>query len=151
MDRNIAFLCKDVARLFVKRFGERSRALGSTGDQWRTLLTLKRAPGISQGTLADMLEVEPITSCRMVDRLEQAGMVERKRDPSDRRAWQLFLTQAAEPVVDQMRAISTSMLGAATTGLTDDEIGQLHSLLEKVRQNLISMENDEMAREVKHG
>lgn len=151
MDRNVAFLCKDVSRLFAKQFGDRSRAVGSTGDQWRTLLAVKRTPGISQGALADKLDVEPITSCRMVDRLEQAGMVERRRDPSDRRAWQLFLTDAAEPVVEQLREIGMAMLDSATADLSGEEIEQLHSLLEKVRLNLIAMENDPMTRQVKHG
>ena len=72
METNVAFLCNDIARLFRKRFCEEVRdtsSSGSTGAQWRALLIVERDQGISQGMLAERLDVEPITECRMVDRL----------------------------------------------------------------------------------
>ena len=72
---NIGFLISDVSRLMRKRFDERARSVGATRAQWKTLVTLARHEGINQGGLADLLEVEPITLCRMIDRLEEACMV----------------------------------------------------------------------------
>ena len=73
---------------------------------------LSRNEGINQGGLAELLEVEPITLCRMVDRLEEAGLVERRRDPADRRAWQLFLTDKSRPLLDELRAIADELIDA---------------------------------------
>jgi hypothetical protein len=81
MSDSIGFLISDVSRLMRRRFDERARTIGVTRPQWRALTALSRHEGINQGQLADLLEVEPITLCRMVDRLEDAGHVERRRDP----------------------------------------------------------------------
>ena len=98
MSDSLGFLISDVSRLMRRRFDERARQLGATRAQWRTLTMLSRNEGLNQGALADLLEVEPITLCRMIDRLEESGLVERRRDPADRRAWQLFLTEKSQAV-----------------------------------------------------
>lgn len=69
MPENIGFLIGDVARSMRRRFDERARKSGATGPQWRTLKILERHEGLNQGQLAELLEVEPITCCRMIDRL----------------------------------------------------------------------------------
>src|SRR3546814_8730695 len=103
MTESIGYIFAGIARLMRRRFDEMSRDTGITSPQWRVLVSVHCNPGINQGTLADMLDVEPITTCRMVDRLEQAGLVERRHDPNDRRAWQIFLTDAAMPLIDGMK------------------------------------------------
>src|SRR3954469_10310566 len=105
MDDNIGLALKEVTQLMRRRFDERARAKGATRAQWLALKMISHSEGINQGRLADFLEVEPITACRMIDRLEEAGMVERRRDPSDRRAWQLFLTEKSRPVIDDLRIV----------------------------------------------
>src|SRR4051812_43636125 len=75
----LGFLMSDVSRLMRRRFDERARKSGATGPQWRTLKILERHEGLNQGQLAELLEVEPITCCRMIDRLEESGFVERRR------------------------------------------------------------------------
>src|SRR3546814_12659793 len=104
-----------------RRFDEMSRDTGITRPQWRVLGSVHCNPGINQGTLADMLDVEPITTCRMVDRLEQAGLVERRHDPNDRRAWQIFLTDAAMPLIDGMKDRASLLNTAALAGLTKSD------------------------------
>ncbi|MBA3896767.1 MAG: MarR family transcriptional regulator, partial [Sphingomonadaceae bacterium] len=84
---NIGFLLHDVARRYRARFDADARELGVTRQQWRTLLHLSFREGQTQAELADRLEVERITLCRMVDRLSEAGLVERRADPQDRRVW----------------------------------------------------------------
>lgn len=140
MENNLAFLCTDLARMFRKRFADAARSVGGTGAQWRALLTLKRHPGIGQGALAEKLDVEPITTCRMVDRLEQAGLVERRRDPSDRRAWRLFLTENAEPVVEDLQEIGSRLIEQTTSVLTKEELETVTRLLAAMRDNLVGME-----------
>ena len=141
MENNLAFLFMDTARLFRKKFAEAARSFGGTGPQWRALLVLEKNPGINQGMLAEHLDVEPITACRMVDRLEQAGLVERRRDPADRRVWQLFVTESAAPVVGNLRAVGGGLIERAASALSPEEAESLKVMITRVRDNLASMED----------
>ena len=114
---NIGFLISDVSRLMRRRFDERARQIGVTRAQWRVLTTLRRHEGSNQGTLADLLDVEPITLCRMVDRLEESGLAERRRDPADRRAWLIYLTPASHPMVAQLRELGDALNEEALDGM----------------------------------
>jgi DNA-binding MarR family transcriptional regulator len=100
---HIGFLLADNSRLARWAFDQQVREIGVTGPQARLLLNLHRRPGENQGFYAEQLEVEPITLCRMVDRLEEAGMVERRRDPADRRAWQLHMTPRSQKIVAKLQ------------------------------------------------
>jgi len=153
MEPNLAFLCNDIARLSRKRFDEAARELKviGTGAQWRVLLILKRYPGINQGQLAERLDVEPITACRMVDRLEQAGLIERRRDPDDRRAWRLFMTDAALPVIQEMRKIGQRIRAASLSRISEEDAERLLGLLEIVRETLSMMEDEHAGRLARHG
>ena len=136
MNENVGSLLADVARLMRRSFDEGAREMGITRPQWQVLSLLRRHEGINQGGLADMLEVEPITLCRMVDRLQEAELVERRRDPSDRRAWRLFLSEKAYALLEQLKPLSIEMLGAALDGISEEEHRNLVSTLDRIRQNL---------------
>ncbi|HET9510836.1 MAG TPA: MarR family transcriptional regulator [Sphingomonas sp.] len=142
MSDSLGFLIGDVSRLLRRRFDERARLVGATRAQWKTLVTLSRNEGINQGGLADLLEVEPITLCRMIDRLEDSGLVERRRDPADRRAWRIFLTDAAKPVLEQLRDHADAMFALAFDGLSDADRTRLTAALDRVRTNLTDMPKD---------
>jgi len=133
---SLGFLISDVSRLMRKRFDERARSVGATRAQWKTLVTLSRHEGIHQGGLAELLEVEPITLCRMIDRLEESGMVERRRDPADRRAWRIHLTAAAGPVIEQLRGFADELFEGALTGIDGAERDGLVRSLETILTNL---------------
>jgi DNA-binding MarR family transcriptional regulator len=139
MSDHLGFLISDVSRRMHKRFDERARSLGATRAQWKTLFTLSRNEGVNQGALADLLEVEPITLCRMIDRLEESGLVERRRDPGDRRAWRIYLTPAALPVIERLRAYADDLFVQVLTGVDEGERAALHAALEKIRANLITL------------
>src|SRR5207237_4472081 len=96
LDVALGFLSHGIARLIRKRFDQRARGLGLTRAQWQVLAHLARHEGINQAGLAEILEIEPITLGRLIDRMEEAGWVERRQHPSDRRARQLYLTAQAE-------------------------------------------------------
>lgn len=136
MKESIAFLISDVSRLMRRRFDERARAIGVTRTQWRVLKFLQRGEGINQGGLAEMLEVEPITACRMIDRLEEAGLVERRRDPSDRRAWQIFLTERARPLLDDLGHLADELLASALIGITPADHEIVMTTLQRIQTNL---------------
>lgn len=136
MSENIGFLLNDTARLFRRAFNARTRDSGITALQWRLMIYLRRFEGIRQGPLADLIEVEPITLSRMVDRLAEAGLVERRADPTDRRAWLLYLTPRADALLDDMRTTTATLAEEATEGLNEAEREQLATLVERVRANL---------------
>lgn len=136
MSETIGFLLNDSARLFRRAFNARTRDTGITALQWRLLIYLRRHEGIRQGPLAELIEVEPITLSRMIDRLEEAGLVERRADPSDRRAWLLYLAPGADELLTAMRATTDALTAEATEGLSAAEQEQLNDLVERVRANL---------------
>jgi len=84
--------------------------------------------------------VEPITACRIVDRLEEAGLVERQRDPDDRRAWRLVLTAKAEPILNRLRALAEEMSGEAFAGMSGEEVKAMRGKLARVRENVCRAE-----------
>jgi len=136
MSETIGFLLNDSARLFRRAFNARTRDTGITALQWRLLIYLRRHQGIRQGPMAELIEVEPITLSRMIDRLEEAGLVERRADPSDRRAWLLYLAPGADELLTAMRATTDALTAEATEGLNAEEREQLSDLVERVRANL---------------
>lgn len=136
MSEPLGLLIADVSRLMRRRFDERARVIGLTRAQWRTLVVLSRNEGSNQGKLAELLDVEPITLCRMVDRLEEAGHVERRRDPADRRAWLIYLTEAARPLLDDIRVIADELFEDALLGLDAAAREHLYDALSVIRSNL---------------
>lgn len=136
MSDNLGQIMSDVSRLMRRAFDERARGIGVTRPQWQVLTMLARHEGINQGGLAELLEVEPITLCRMVDRLQDAGIVERRADPADRRAWRLFLTEKANGLLGELRPLALGLFDEAMNGLSPPEREMLHLMLERVRVNL---------------
>jgi DNA-binding MarR family transcriptional regulator len=133
---SLAFLLSDAARLVRRRFDARARALGVSRAQWQVLFALSRQEGCNQTALADYLEVETISLCRMVDRLADAGLVERRADPADRRAWRLYLTDAARPLLEQLRQVGETVVADALDGFDEPARAAMAEGLSRVRLNL---------------
>lgn len=133
---SLAFLLSDVARLVRRRFDARARALGVSRAQWQVLFALSRQEGCNQTALADYLEVETISLCRMVDRLADAALVERRADPADRRAWRLYLTEAARPLLDQLKQVGEAVVADALVGIEEPVRAAMAQGLTRVRLNL---------------
>jgi DNA-binding MarR family transcriptional regulator len=132
----IGVLVSDVTRLLRRRFDAQARSIGVSRAQWRVLIALARAEGINQAGLAERLDVETITVGRMVDRLEEAGLVERRADPADRRAWRLFLTPRAHPILAELQAVAVGVRAEMLAGLSVEEEAALQGLLQRLRGNL---------------
>lgn len=133
---NLLFEINETARAVRRLFDQRASAMGVTRSQWRVLARLKREPSLRQVELAERLDMEPITLCRIVDRLEEAGLVERKTDPSDRRAWLLELTDKADPLVEQLRGLARGIAEEAMDGINEGELRQLQDRLAAIRANV---------------
>lgn len=134
--RNLGFLMYEVSRLLRRELDRRLKPLGLTQVQWRTLALLSRCEGVKQSTLADALEVRPITLARMVDRLEAAGWVERRTDPGDRRACPLYLTAKAQPLLKQIQAQAREVRREALAGLPPEVRETLMDALCSIKENL---------------
>jgi DNA-binding MarR family transcriptional regulator len=119
-----------------KRYEQRARPLGLTRAQWQALAYLQRHEGINQSGLAELLELEPITIARLLDRMEEAGLVERRADPADRRARRLFLTGRARPMLERGRVLGDEVRAEAFMGLDAAERASLLDMLLRVRANL---------------
>ena len=137
----IGMLVTDSARLLRRRFDARARSIGVSRAQWQVLIALSRSEGINQAALAERLEVETITVGRMVDRLEEAGLVERRADPADRRAWLLFLTPRAHPLLAELQTVAIEVRAEMLAGLSPDEQTALHGLMMRLRANLSGRES----------
>jgi DNA-binding MarR family transcriptional regulator len=138
--QDIPTVTNDVARLLRRNFNRRAQPLGLTQVQWRALARLARNEGMRQVDLAESLELQPMTVARLIDRMEAAGWVQRRPDPGDRRAVQLYLTPKAEPMIDQIRALAAETRGDAFTGLTPDALDAFYDTLHRIKENLIRAE-----------
>ena len=138
VDRHLGFLLHDVARLLRKRFDQKARGLGLTRAQWQVLAQLARNEGIHQGALADILEVEPITLARLLDRMEASGLVERRLHPKDRRVRLLYLTDKGRPLLAEMRLLGAETREEALQGVDGDDRERLIDLLLTMKKNLIT-------------
>ena len=127
----------ETARQLRRAFDRRAGALGATPAQWRLLARLARkGDGQRQVDLAEGLDVEPITLCRMVDRLEESGLVERRRDEEDRRAWRIFLTPKAEPIIEDVQALGDAFHDDVLAGVSGDQVEAAQRVLAAMRDNL---------------
>ena len=140
-DRNLGLLIHDVARLLRRNFDRRLQSLGLTQAQWRAIAHLSRNEGMSQATLADVLEVQAITLARLVDRLEAAGWVERRSHPSDRRAVQLYLTAKCQPILAEMHRRATDTFAETLVGISASAQEEVIATLQRMKQNLVAAEN----------
>ncbi len=109
------------------------------------LAHLQRHEGINQSGLAELLELEPMTIARLVDRMEEAGLVHRRADPADRRAKRLFLTERAKPMLERGRALGDEVYGEAFAGFDPAKREGLVDLLLRVRGNLSEKRGDDDA------
>ena len=133
---SLGFLIADTARLLRKRFNQRAREVGLTRAQWQVLAYLAMNEGINQAGLADILEIEPITLSRHLDRMEGAGLVIRRTDPNDKRARILLLSDAGEQAAGRIRTVGRCVIEEITAGLEPEEIEAMKRGLRHIRSAL---------------
>jgi MarR family transcriptional regulator, transcriptional regulator for hemolysin len=131
----LPFEIGETAHALRKAFDRLAVGLGITRAQWKVLFKLTRKPGLRQVELADMLDLEPITLCRIIDRLEEAGLVERVRDPEDRRAWRLHVTDKAQPLIAKLHTIGARLVEQVFAGIDPKDIEIAREVLARTREN----------------
>ncbi len=134
--KNLGLLINEVSRLLRRRLDRDAQAIGLTSAQWRVLAYLVRYEGSNQASLADHMDMEPITLSRHLDRMEAAGMLERQADPHDRRAHRLYLTDSGRELMAGFRTMATDVMRDSTQGVSDREIDQAVTVLSRMRANL---------------
>lgn len=135
-ENDLFVLVSDTARAIRTRADRSARKRGLTRAQWMVLARLERRPGMSQNELAEILECEPITVVRLVDRLEKRGLVERRADPADRRVRRLHLKSAAFPVLNEIKRERARLNARMTKGMKRQALAALTAGLAKIKANM---------------
>lgn len=137
--RTLGFLLHDTSRLMRRRFIQKAREVGLPLNRSEASLMrhVAREQGINQVTLAAQLDIEPVTVARLIDRLEGEGLLERRPAPSDRRVWTVWLTSAADEMLERIQQIVLAVRQEALAGLSMEQQAVLTELLLTVRGNLV--------------
>ncbi len=134
--REFAFNIMDVARLLKTYADQRARQFGISKAQWVALVRIDRTEGLKQSELAEILDLQPISLTRVLDRLAESGLIERRPDPNDRRANRLYLMPAARPMLDQLADLGTDMMETVLEGIDGKTIERMLRDLDLVKDNL---------------
>jgi len=135
-NREILFTISDVGRLLRTYADQKARRFGQTRAQWAVLLRLERREGLKQSDLAEDLDIQPITLTRLVDRLCDNGLIERRPDPNDRRAKRLYLTPAARPLLERIDSQVEELAEKVLAGVDPAAVGVMLAQLGLARENL---------------
>jgi len=136
LNREFGFIINDVARMLKTYADHKAGQFGITRAQWVVLVRLDRFEGLKQAELAEMLDLQPITLTRLLDRLAECGLIERRPDPNDRRAKLLFLTPKAKPLLEQLGELGNELMGTALAGVDREHVELMVAQLAIVKENL---------------
>ncbi|MGE5163825.1 MAG: MarR family winged helix-turn-helix transcriptional regulator [Sphingobacteriales bacterium] len=136
--REFAFTIMDVARLLKTYADQRARQFGISRAQWAVLMRIDRNEGLKQSELAEMLDLQPITLTRLLDRLADNGLIERRADPNDRRANRLYLKPAAKPLLGRLADLGADMMETVLEGISSTSIERMLKEFSAVKDNLRS-------------
>lgn len=132
----LAFLLEEVPRALRRRFDERTQGFGLTRTQWRILAYLLRDEGLTQSELARCLELERMTISLTIDKMEEKGLVERRRSPGDRRSWRVYAKSEAHALMPGLRKEADRAYAEMLAGLAPERIAEFKSVLETLALNL---------------
>ncbi|HEY8336273.1 MAG TPA: MarR family winged helix-turn-helix transcriptional regulator [Tardiphaga sp.] len=135
---NVDFLFAlfETQRLLRLYADKQARHFGLTRAQWGVLAKLERTEGMKQAEIAELMEIQPITLTRLIDKLCDLGLIERRSDDSDRRVNRLYLTEAARPLMLKLDGLRRDLTETALAGLDGDEVRRLVEQLETVKDNV---------------
>ena len=145
--RTIALKLTVAARQLRIAFDRAAEASGMTRAQWQLIAAVARHPGATQRTIAEALEVREITAGRLVDRLCEDGYLRREENPSDRRAYCVYLTPVAQPVLDKLDELGKMHEATTFAGLQMEDLEKLEALLDKIARNLAEFRSQRAAAE----
>ena len=134
--REVLFQLTDVARAMRTYIDQRAREHGMTRAQWGALMRLERQEGMTQAEMAESLEVQPISLARLIDRLCDQRLVERRPHPSDRRANRLYLTASGRARLTQLVPLGREISAEVLAAFSEGETGKLLEALLRIKSNI---------------
>jgi MarR family transcriptional regulator for hemolysin len=138
MKREVLFQLSDVARSMRTYIDQRAREHGTTRAQWAVLIRLDRQEGMTQAEMAEVLEIQPISLVRLIDRLCDQVLVERRPHPQDRRANRLYLTDKGRTMIVQLAPLAREIAGDVLDSLSESDIADLLLKLLRIKENIRS-------------
>ncbi|MDU3043182.1 MarR family transcriptional regulator [Bradyrhizobium sp.] len=136
VDVNFLFTLGELQRL-VRAYADKEAArFGMTRAQWAVLAKVERNEGLKQSELAEQMEMQPITLTRLIDKLAEAGLIERRGDDTDRRVNRLYLKKAARPLLAKLAVLRGELTDTALQGISPAEAERLMTHLEAIKENV---------------
>jgi DNA-binding MarR family transcriptional regulator len=136
VDMNFLFTLGELQRL-VRLYADKQAArYGITRAQWAVLAKVERCEGLKQTELAELLEMQPITLTRLIDKLCDNGWIERRADQTDRRVNRLYLRKAARPLLGKLSGLRSEITATALDGINPSDAHRLLALLESIKENV---------------
>src|SRR6201998_4130279 len=133
LKRQLVAQLVESSRLLRNYIDHRAKSRGTTRAQWIGLFRLRQQEGLSQVDLADVLELQPISLVRLLDRLVEHGLLERRDDPKDRRASRLFLTESGKQLVDDLDSLRDAIATDVLRGVSEDSIETSLAALREIK------------------
>ena len=134
---------------------KQARRYGLTRAQWAVLSRVERTEGLKQTEIAETMEMQPITLTRLIDKLCDAGLIERRTDENDRRVNRLYLTKAARPLMAKLAVLKSELTETALASLsvadTHRLVDELESIKDNVREALLSSGQPAKNKEPRYG
>lgn len=135
-DTDFLFALFDLQRLVRQYVDKEAARFGTTRSQWAVLAKLARSEGLKQAELAELMDIQPISLTRLIDRLCESGLIERRPDPRDRRANRLYLLPAAQPVLESLAERRAEIMRVALGDMAPAETRKLVARLDTVKDNV---------------
>ena len=136
VDMHFLFTLGELQRLVRAYADKRAARYGITRAQWAVLARIERNEGMKQSELAEQMEMQPITLTRLIDRLCDAGWIERRGDETDRRVNRLYLRKAARPLLAKLGGLRSELTATALEGINPADAHRLLSQLEAIKENV---------------
>ncbi len=138
--QKFGFLLKDVTRRYTARFEEHAREISLTLMQCKVLVHLDKLEGTSQARLAQLTDLEPMMVVRILDHMEDEKLIERRRDPEDRRARRIYLTAKARPLVEEIWKLAARTRAETFAHVDKEERDVFMRVLEHAQANLCALQ-----------
>src|SRR5271154_168398 len=135
VDMNFLFTLGELHRLIRAYADKQASRHGITRAQWAVLAKVERFEGMKQSELAELMEMQPITLTRLIDKLCDNGWIERRSDSSDRRVNRLYLRKAARPLLGKLSGLRSEITATALDGISPSDAHRLLALLESIKEN----------------
>jgi MarR family transcriptional regulator, transcriptional regulator for hemolysin len=155
INADFLFALFEMQRMLRLYADKQARRYGLTRAQWAVLAKLERTEGLKQTEIADAMEMQPITLTRLIDKLCDAGLIERRSDLQDRRVNRLYLTEASRPLMAKLAVLRGEITQTALASLSNADshrlVGQLESIKDNVREALASAGQAARIKESRYG